>query len=465
MKKIGIILLLSLLLVELIAFPALAEGNSGGIYGGIDAQNAVIAGKVVENATAAIVYELNSDTMLIAQNVDERMYPASLVKVMTALLAVENRNLDAMATVTQEALNAANSSTSANLQVGEKISVRELLYCMLVGSANDAAAVLAVHIGGSVDAFVSMMNSRAAELGCTNTNFVDPHGLTSKNQYSTARDMVRIFAAVTQNADFCEIFGATRHTVPETNLSSSRELKTQNYLMDKTAERYYDSRVTGGRTGVAADRSRILGVTAGSGNMQVIAIVFGSKSKYAADNYTVERYGSFPEISQLLDATISKYRIAQVFYEDQVIAQRTVANGDNDLVLVPAKMQMVIIPKDVSVSEITYRYSDAGRIYSAPIEKGSVQGNVEVWYNGMCLASVELLARNHVPVVNAKKVNFGDQNGAGGWLIFVVLGACVICVLVVIQRQYNIRKHRAARRRAAERRRENGPMGSIRGGM
>lgn len=453
MKKIATFFLCFWFFASFLVVPAKAEDENTYPYGGIDAQNAVVENQVITNATAAVVYDLNSETMMYSSNIDSRMYPASLVKVMTALLAVENRNLDSVATFTQEAMNASSGASGVGLQVGEKLTVRELLYCMLTGSANDAAVAIAIHIGGSVDSFVSMMNSRAAELGCKDTHFVDPHGLSSKNQYTTARDMVRIFAAAAENKTFCEIFGAANHTVPATEFSPARELKTANYLIDKSSESYYDSRVTGGRTGTASDRSRCLGVIAADGNMQAIAIVFGAKSQFAADGYTVERYGSFREISQLLNATISSYRIAQVFYDGQIVAQRPVSNGDNDLALSPAAMQTVIVPKDIDISLLTYKFTDNGKMYSAPIAKGSAQGSVEVWYGGKCLASIDLVAANRVDVASSKVVNLSYTPGSGTILLVVIVILVTAVIFIFVRGKLLARKKRAARRRANGRRR------------
>ncbi len=452
MKKIAVFFLSFWFLTGFFVVPATAEDANTSPYGGIDAQSAVVENQVITNATAAVVYDMNSDTMMYSANIDSRMYPASLVKVMTALLAVENRNLDSVATVTQEMMNASSGAGGVGLQVGEKLTVRELLYCMLTGSANDAAVVIAMHIAGSVDSFVSMMNSRAAELGCTDTHFVDPHGLSSKNQYTTARDMVRIFAAAAESETFCEIFGAARYTVPATEFSPARELKTSNYLMDKTSESYYDSRVTGGRTGTASDRSRCLGVIANDGNMRAIAIVFGAKSQFAADGYTVQRYGSFREISQLLNATISSYRVAQVFYEGQIVAQRPVSNGDNDLVLKPNGMQTVIVPKDIDISLLTYKFTDGGKLYSAPIAEGSAQGSVEVWYGGKCLARVELVAGNRVDVATEKRIELSNNPSSGTILFAVIVIIVATAIFIILRGQHRARKRRAARRQSRRRR-------------
>ncbi len=457
MKKFSIIFLILCVLMGTFCFPVFAEGDLAGNCSGIDAQSAVVDGTPITNAASAVVYEFNSDTMLLAQNIDEKIYPASFVKIMTAILALENGNLADQVTVTGTALGTvASNSSSAKLVSGEKLTLKDLLYCMLTGSANDAAAVIAEHIGGTVKDFVALMNVKAAELGCTNTHFVDPHGLQSRDQYTTARDMVRIFKAARETQGFAEIFGGLTYTVPATDYSAERVMKSSNYLIDPRQEFYYDRRVSGGRTGVAADRTRHVAVTAESGNMEVVAIVFGSASKYAADNYTYEVYGGFQEISQMLDLTVSKYAIGQVLYEGQIVAQRPVINGDNDLVLVPDGTQTVVVPKNVDITQLVYRFSDEGKTYTAPIESGSRQGMMEVWYGGKCLAKVELLAANRVAISIPKEINRSKVDTTVVTVILVIFtilaGAIGIFGMVIHRRNVRYRRRAAARQRRREER-------------
>lgn len=456
MKKIGAIFLTLCLLFGCFCVPVMAEDPVTGVCNGMDASSAILENRVVTDVKSAAVYELNSGTMMYADNIDTRVYPASFVKIMTALLAIEKGTLTDTVTVTGEALKKVSAgAVSVKLQEGEKLTLKDLIYCMLTGSANDAAAVIAVHIGGDVNSFVAMMNSRAAELGCKDTHFVDPHGLKSDGQYTTARDMLRILSCALASEYFKAIFGAVSYSVPATELSEARELRTANYLTDRKMEKYYDSRVTGGRTGVADDQSRCIAATAAKDNLQVIAIVFGAKSKFAADKYTVEVYGGFREITKLLDATLSSYQIAQVFYEDQILAQRTVTNGDNDLVLVPSDAKTVILPRGVDMSRIEYRYLDNGRAYEAPINAGSVQSGVEVWYGGKCLAKVDLLAKNSVTEASSKLGIVPDGDDGGMHPLFIIIPLIVIGALVVIWHFHRVNiqnRKRAARRRAAARR-------------
>ena len=457
MKKFSIIFVLLCVIIAQVCFPVFAESDLDAVCNGIDAQSAIVDTPIT-NAYSAIVYEFNSNTMLLAQNIDERIYPASFVKIMTAVLALEKGTLTEQVTVTSTALASVTAtSSSAKLVAGETLTLESLLYCMLTGSANDAAAVIAEHIGGTVKDFVAMMNTRARELGCTSTNFVDPSGLQSRNQYTTARDMIRIFEVARKTDGFSKIFGALTYTVPATSHSAERVMKSSNYLIDPRQESYYDKRVSGGRTGVAADRTRHVAVTAESGNMEVVAIVFGSASQYAADNYTYEVYGGFKEISQMLNLTVSKYTIGQVLYDGQIVAQRPVINGDNDLALMTSGTSTVIIPKNVDMSEITYRFTDGDKTYAAPIKQGSDQGMLEVWYEGKCLATVPLLAANNVLVSTPKEVNRNYGETVIFTVIFVILTVfgigAAIASLIIHRRNVRYRRRAAARQRQRERER------------
>ena len=177
----------------------------------VDASSTYLgASQIVDNVQAAFVFEVNSDTLMYAHNPDLQVYPASLVKVMTALIAVEQGNLEETIVVDEDTLSTVPyDAVSVELQPGEAISLNELLYCMMTGSANDAAAVIAEHISGTQDAFVQKMNEYAQSLGCTATQFTNVHGLHNEQQYTTVRDLARILSAAVKNEQFCAYFSAT----------------------------------------------------------------------------------------------------------------------------------------------------------------------------------------------------------------------------------------------------------------
>ena len=208
------------------------------------------------NSEAAYLIDLETRTVLFSQQAETRREPASLTKVMTTLLALEHGDLDQVVTVSQSALDdflsnsTATDSTNAELEVGEQLTMRDLLYCTMVSSSSDACCVVAEAVAGSVPDFVELMNQRATELGCTDTHFDNPHGLHSATHYSTAADLAKITIAALQHDDFIDICNTASIEIPATNLHAMRYLKTTNYLLsNNTVGGYVYSRACGVKTG------------------------------------------------------------------------------------------------------------------------------------------------------------------------------------------------------------------------
>ena len=214
------IFLLLLLLVNLLAVPAAAAVPDPDIQ--------AKAALLVDQKTGAVVY---------AKNEHQELYPASLTKIMTALLVLEavdrgTLKLDQPITATASAMTtlAADGST-AGIQVGEVLTVEQLLYCMLVVSANEACTILAEQVSGSVGAFVDAMNAKAEELGCEHTHFMNPHGLHDDQHYTSAWDLYLITRAAMEYPEFMTVCDTTSTTIPATNLSPERILYNTNYLI------------------------------------------------------------------------------------------------------------------------------------------------------------------------------------------------------------------------------------------
>lgn len=176
------------------------------------------ADEISINSKAAVLVENNTGKILYEKNSTEKMYPASTTKIMTAILVLENCNLSDIVTVSASALdNIPSGYVTCNLQVGEELSVENLMYALMVPSANDAACVLAEHVGGSIQGFSNMMNSKALEIGCTNTHFVNPNGIHDDAHYSTAYDMYLIADYAIKNPSLKKFITATEYTLPATN--------------------------------------------------------------------------------------------------------------------------------------------------------------------------------------------------------------------------------------------------------
>lgn len=462
MKKIGIICLVLALLMGLmapLAVSAVDEEYSGiSISQGchtIDAKVPLLGSvPYTENAKSVILYEYNSDTLMYAYNPDEQLYPSSFVKIMTAYIAAEEGSMTDVVTVRQEVLNTLpDDAVTANLQADEVISLQDLMYCMMVHSANDAASVIADHISGSQDAFVAKMNAYAAELGCTGTKFMNPHGLHHEEQVTTARDTAKILAAAMKNEVFAEVFNTAFYTVPATNKSASRRLETINHLINNQEYAiYYDDRVTGGRTGVTDDGYRCVAAASEADGLQMVSVVMGTHSEFVEGSYVIKRIGGFLETSQLLDIGYNGYKTAQILYENQVIKQQSVANGSSDVMLGCTANISTVLPAGATTKDLIYRFNDVAGAFEAPIERNEVISQVEVWYGSVCLGHADLIAMNAVYPTQTVQTNSTqtDHSGPGFgkivlWTFLILLSVAVVfvAVLIVIRR---VRRAAASRR-------------------
>ena len=391
---------------------------------GLDAGNTLLGPKkIIDNARAAIVFETGSQTLMYAWNADDKLYPASFVKLMTGLIAVEEGNLADVVTVSDSAVSSLPvDAISADLLAGETMPLQDLLYCLLVSSANDAAIAIAEHIAESQDQFVNMMNSRAQELGCLGTTFKNVHGLHDSEQLTTARDVAKILDTALQNESFRKIFTTSQHSVAATNKTGERLLLSSNSLLDSASKLYYDERVLGGRTGVAQDGRRCIASLAEKNGMSLICVVMGSDTVYQEDGYSAITVGGYKETTALLDAGFEGNKYAQILHGNQALRQCVVENGDSDLIVGPNESVSAILPEAATAENLTFHYVD--RILKAPIAAGEKVSVVQVWYENICVVQADLYAMNSVNTVDSLQV---DQNEdpksfeAGTALLIVVI--------------------------------------------
>lgn len=400
----------------------------------LDAGSAVIEPSgFAASGTAELVYDINSDTMLYAYNIDEKVYPASTTKIMTCLVALELCDLDDVVTVTKSAISEIDwTSSSASLAAGEQMTMKDLLYCLMVKSANDAGCVIAEYLCGSQEAFVEKMNEKALELGCTNTNFVNVHGLHDEEHYTTARDLAKIMAAAVENETFYELFSTVTYTVPANNLSEERELVSTNLLVDESSK-LYDERVIGGKTGFTTPAGRCLVSLSQSGDMKLITVVMGAKWEYYSDGWTVKRYGNFADTVALMDMVYNGYRPAKILSPDQILDQFAVTGGECATQGYVMDEVTVIVPTDAVLSDFTYETGLDAEL-SAPVEKDDEIGYVRVWYRGRCVAQADMYAAVSVAKEEdapAKVSSSTVKNQTGLWMI-VSIAIAVVAALILI---------------------------------
>ena len=413
------------------------------------------------NVKAALLYDLGSDTLVFGQDIDAQLYPASLTKIMTALLTIEMQpDLDAVVTVTKEGLKGQEpGGSSVGLKVDEQMSVRDLLYCLMVKSGNDSASVLAVQNSGSIEAFVEVMNQKALELGCTGTHFANPHGLHDDEHYTTARDMAKIAAAAMKHPFFEELFTTAEYTVPATNLSEARELATTNYLVRSNGYPVVvDSRVLGGKTGNTSKAGRCLVALSEKNGMKLLSVVLGAKAVYGENGYGFVRYGNFEETSGLLNFAYRQFTTMQVLNPTQVGVQFPVSGGDHNAFGTIAAEMSAAVPLEADYNTIRYDYTLAEGGLTAPIAKGDRIGTVRVWYGNTCLAQQDLLSAADVAAAKTLFRNHqtSDEDAVGlvDGVLKAILGVVAgLFVLVLVIRMVNTVKYRRRRRRRTQKRR------------
>mgnify|MGYP000728853132 CR=1 FL=1 len=228
---------------------------------------------------AGIVMDADSGAVLFGQNIHVQKAPASITKILTALVVIENSSLDDTITFSHDAVyNVEDGSGNKNaIEEGDTLSVRDCLYLLLMRSSNQAANALAEHVGGSRDGFVKMMNERAYELGCTHTPFMNPHGVHNESHYTTARDLSLIVQAALKSENFRTITNTAEYTLPATNLSDERVLKTTNMLIfQNSGNRYYYPKAIGIKTGYTTPAGRCVISAAKSSGMYLLGIICGA---------------------------------------------------------------------------------------------------------------------------------------------------------------------------------------------
>lgn len=460
----------ALLILSSLAAPVAAVGTDQSVASGCHSADAAIAlsdsEQLAETAKAVILYERNSDTLLYAWKHDERIYPSSMVKIMTALVAYEEADLSQEVIVTNRALSYVEiGSVSANLKAGERLILKDLMYCMMVASANDASTVIAEHVGGTQDRFIELMNRKAAELGCTGTHFSNVHGLHDEDTYTTARDVCRIVDAALDIPVLKEMFTAETYTVPATNKTEEpREIWTTNYMMSThSVKKYIDERVTGGKTGATDEAGRCLVATSEGKGMEILSIVMGAEPEYEENGLALKRFGSFEETAVLLDYAYANYEYRQIFYEGQAVSQFPVENGTNGVIARPALSASTVLPAGIDVEKLTWIYGNTSASFTAPVEKGQVLSNVQVWYGSKCLAQTDLVAMNDVPVrqeeqeqnTPVQKEDEQKSEGIPQWVIIAVCAVVGIVALVIILRALSKALRRAKQNARRRRRRSN----------
>ena len=387
-KRFFSVFFLMALLVNLLAFPVSAEEAS--LPADPDIQ-----------AKAALLVDANTGRMVYGKNEHEELYPASLTKIMTALLVLEavdsgKLSLDQQLTASDSITQLDSDGSSAGIQVGEIMTVEQLLYCMLVVSANEACVILAEAVSGDVDTFVDAMNAKAQALGCENTHFVNPTGLHDSQHYTSAWDLYLITKEAMKHEDFMRICDTGDITLPATNLSEARSLHSTNYLISVWRSRgYYNTDAHGIKTGSTDAAGHCLVSSASKGSLSFISVMLGCEQLHLEGNEI--RTMSFYETNRLFNWAFDNFAYQTVLTSDEILKEVAVSLSKIDHVTVhPAEDVEVLLPKGLAAEDLERTVTLKSDPVEAPISAGDVLGTVTLSYDGTDYATVDLLALNDV---------------------------------------------------------------------
>ena len=411
------------------------------------------------DARAALLIDVATGETLYEKDAHERNYPASITKVMTALLtleAVDAGRLRMDQEITAEASafeNLAADGSTANIKAGETMSVENLLNCLLIVSANEAAHILAEAVAGDIDAFVAQMNERAQELGCADTHFANPSGLHNDRHYTSAWDIYLITREAMQHDAFMEIVGRKACTVPATNVSKERELHSTNYLISTWRTGwpgYYYAEARGIKTGSTPEAGYCLVASAVRSNRSLISVVLGAE-RVTLDDGTIQTR-SFSETIRLLDHGFDDFKRMRLVEPDEFICEVPVelSSEANYVVVHPAEELSRMVPADLTPDDLEREISLYAESVDAPVAEGDELGTITVSYDGTEYGTVPLLALNDVSaswlLTKQREVEEFLQRP---WVKVAGIGAAVLLaaiVLLSVVARSRSRRYRSGRR-------------------
>lgn len=377
---------------------------------------------------AGIVMDAESGAILYAKNIDGYAYPASITKILTTLIALENRTSEDVVTVTEESLECLGGGyANIGLKAGEEISFEDALYAVLLASANEVSHAVGSSIGEGYEWFINEMNERAKELGAVNSNFVNTNGVHDDNHYTTARDMALITKELLNHPEFEQISQTLQYTIGETNKTDETRTFQQTHLMFYEASQYYDARVIAGKTGYTYPAKNTLVTCTDNGNMKLIVVVLKTHGKNV-----------YKDTGKLIDyayENFEKLDVSQYETSEEILSMTS-----GSYVVVPKGVTFDELELEISRDEVDGTIGVATYTY-----KGQSVGSVDVSLNA---EKADTEAPNGQETIVQKGFTLIKKIAIVGIVIAVVLALLFTMILIIrYKKKMERRRRRAARRR------------------
>lgn len=437
LKKFIAVLMASIILISSFAMSASASFNS----------------LLETEADIVLLVNTDSETVIFDKNANKRSAPASLTKIVTCMLVLENcDDLSVPVTCKRECLDGlyAQNAATAGIITGETLTIEELLYCLMLPSAADAANILADYVGGGMDDFVVMMNDFVKKLGCKNTNFINAHGLDGDGgAYTTANDLYIITKYALKNTTFRELTSTVYHEIePTEKYPYKRYLHNTNKIMRSGFADYYHEAVSGVKTGTSADAGYCVITTASQNGYNYLLIVMNAP-QYDIDGDGVDENVAFTDTKKIYNWAFDNIELTKVTDPSQVVTVVDVEYNSkvDHLRLLPAEELSALVPTGTQTGSLTVRpiESETPKTVKAPIKKGDVLGKAEVLYGEEIVATVDLVAGEDVDL-NIFLMIIGIIKNIFSTTVFKILFS-IFAVLVIIYILLIIRKNRIKAKR------------------
>ena len=407
-----------------------------------------------------LLESLDDGSVIFNRNDTRRTAPASLTKLVTAILTMEHcENLDEIVTVKPACITMfyGTNSAHAGIKIGEELTVEQLLYCLLVPSGNEAAAILADYVAGGQEAFVEQMNAFARRLDLKDTHFANTHGLDEDGHYTTARDIAAIARyalsdAFKGNALFEKIMGTLTYEIPQTNKNNKRTLLNTNRMLNVNYPDYYCPGAAGMKTGSTHQAGECVVVKASRGGFNYLCVVMrGDKVLLGTDKYT--KNTAFVDAKALLEWSFAHIRLRQVADMEKAVGEVPVelARNVDHVQLLPKENLVAFVPEGIGSKSVLVEIIPAltPEKVVAPVRKGQPMGAARVLFAGEEFARVELVAAEDV---NRSAVQFlvflarqFVQTSLAKALLFAVLFAAAIYLVVLLFQARGKRRERRLR--------------------
>lgn len=389
------------------------------------------------HAKAALLIEADNGQVLYAKNENEKIYPASVTKIMTVLLGIEavqagTLSLDDTVTAPDNIYyDVTEDSSTQKILPGETLSFHDVLRCALIASANEACNLIADCVSGDINTFVALMNTRASELGCTGTHFTNTHGMPDDNHYTTAQDIYRIFSEAIKHQEFTDISATAVYEVPATNMSEPRKLENTNKLLLQNSPYYYKY-ATGGKTGTTTAAGLCLVTTADYNSRKLISIVMGAQPVVLEDNTTDAQ--NFSETIRLLKWGFNNFSYQTILDTAHPLAEVPVlfGSGADSVVLSPKEPITILLDQDINTEDFwldieIYGKNEDGKL-TAPITAGSVMGKASLYYGDDLYGTVDLVANSSISLAKIEQIN----NDISSFLAKPVVQVIIIALVMVL---------------------------------